>query len=117
MKIHGREIKFKKTVKGTNDLAKICPNGDLRRIDEVFSSEDTSTMQEAMAVFVVAMNEGYEYSMKYEKDGYEPHPLTKEEVLFLDYDEFFPLFQQAVDVFKADKQTIKAEGKKTTKTK
>lgn len=114
MKIHGREIRFKKTVKGTSDIAKICPNGDLKQIGALFESENTAVMQDAMATFIVAMSEGYEYSRAFEED-YEPRPLTMREVQYLDHDKFLPLFQEAVEAFKADAQTIKAEGKKTQK--
>lgn len=115
MKIHGREIKFMKTVKGTDDLAKLCPNNDLKLIGEVFGGDDMSRMQHAMAVFIVAMNEGYEYNRMYETPGYEPHPLTMDEVMYLDHDEFIPLFTEAMGAFKKDKPTIEAEAKSKKK--
>ena len=109
MKIHGREIKFLKTVKGTTDLAKLCPNNNLNLIGEVFNGEDMEAMQNAMGVFIVAMNEGYEYNKMYEQPGYEPNPLTLQEVMYLDHDVFLPLFKSALASFQKDAKSIEAE--------
>lgn len=115
MKIHGREVKFLKTVKGTSDIAKLCPNNDIKLIGNVFGGDDIEAMQNAMAVCIVAMNEGYEYNKKWEVEGYEPNPLTLEEVMYLDHDVFLPLFSEAMKCFRNDKQTVEVEPPKTKK--
>lgn len=115
MIIHGREIKFRRTVMGNCEIAEICPDKDINRFTELVSG-DYATAQTAAAVFMAALSKGYEMAQKYEDPSYTMHPLTKEEVLLLDSDEFNDLFLEALDAFKADgKTTVEAEAPKSAK--
>jgi hypothetical protein len=109
MLVHGREIKFKRTVQATCEIAEICPDGDINKFVEL-SDLGYSTSQKAAAVLVCALARGYELSRKYEEPGYVPQELTVEEVLSLDIPEYMALVDEAVEVFKQDaKTTVETE--------
>ena len=109
MIIHGREVRFRRTVLGNCEIAEVCPGKDISRFGEVVQ-EGYSSAQKAAAVFVVAMSKGWEMNQKYENPGYEMRPLTTEEVMLLGDEEFAALFQEAFDAFGADgKTTVEAE--------
>lgn len=112
MEIHGREIKFRRTVGATCRIAEACPDGDIQRISETMSPENLSKSQKFAAVFISALNEGYEKSKAFEEDGYIPNPLTVDEIMCLDQDLFTGLMTEATDAFKDIKQTVEAVPKK-----
>ena len=114
MQIHGREIKFRRTVMGNCKIADASPGGDIGRLDELLNAE-YGTAQRAAALFMAALSEGYEMNQHYEDPNYTMRPLTEEEALLLDSDEFNALFAEALGAFVADgKQTVEAEPVKKT---
>ena len=52
MIINGREIKFLRTVKATSELSKICPNGDLSRLPELFTGDLSTTLETGATISV-----------------------------------------------------------------
>ena len=96
MKIHGREIKFLRTVKATADLAKLCPNGDINRIGELFSEKDISTTIESGAKLIHFLNEGYEMNKQFMEPGYKPSIISVEEIMYLDDATYTSLIQSAM---------------------
>lgn len=96
MKIHGREIKFLRTVKATADLAKLCPNGDINRIGELFSEKDISTTIESGAKLIHFLNEGYEMNKQFMEPGYKPNIISVEEIMYLDDATYTSLIQSAM---------------------
>ncbi len=104
MVIHGREIKFRRTVFGNCEIAKICPGGDINNFNQVING-DYATAQTAAAVFIAALSEGYEMNEAYEHPDYTPRPLTKNEALLLDSEEFNALFAEAMAAFVEDGKT------------
>ena len=83
MIIHGREYHFLLTVGTTRAIAKLCPENNIANIGLIFEGKDTDRMIDTIAELSAAMSAGYEARQKFLVDGYEPHPLTKEEVLTL----------------------------------
>lgn len=83
MIIHGREYHFLLTVGTTRAIAKLCPENNIANIGLIFEGKDTDKMIDTIAELSAAMSAGYEARQKFLVDGYEPHPLTKEEVLTL----------------------------------
>ena len=83
MIIHGREYHFLLTVGTTRAIAKLCPENNIANIGLIFEGKDTDKMIDTIAELSAAMSAGYEARQKYLFSGYEPHPLTKEEVLTL----------------------------------
>lgn len=109
MKIHGREVSFRRTVLGNCEIAEMCPKKDINKFEELLKG-DYATAQTAAAKFVVAMSKGYEMNQRFENPEYEMHPLTLEELMLLDNDEFNDLFEEALHAFAQDgKTTVDAE--------
>ena len=96
MKIHGREIKFLRTVKATADLAKLCPNGDINRIGELFGEKDISSTIENGAKLIHFLNEGYEMNKHFNEPEYQPQILSVEEIMYLNDETYTELIQSAM---------------------
>lgn len=112
MEIHGREIKFRRTVGATCRIAEACPDGDIQRASEMMAPENLSKSQKFAAEFIAALNEGYENSKRFENKDYVPNPLTVEEIMCLDQDVFTNLMETAFAEFNEVKRTVEAEPKK-----
>ena len=112
MKIHGRDVRFLRTVKGVNDIASMCPGKNIEHIDAILQSDDTVQTQDVMARMLVALSEGYEYAKTFEEEGYKPRPLTLNEVMYLDHETFRNLFMEAVEALKGNQQTVEIEPSK-----
>ena len=111
MKIHGREIYFKRTVQATCEVAGICPDEDIANIQQVFTGT-TAKVAKNIATIICALNKGYELTKQYEEDGYEPKPLTMDEVFLLDEETFIALQNEAVAAWSGEKPTVEAQPKK-----
>ncbi len=111
MIIHGREIKFLRTVQAACDIADICPKGDMANIADLFKGT-TKTRITNMANIICFLNEGYEEAKAFEEEGYKPNPITVKEVMLLDEETFNSLFVEATEAFYADKQTVEVEPEK-----
>lgn len=109
MVIHGREIKFRRTVLGNCEIAAICPKKDINKFQDLLQS-DYGTSQNAAAVFMAALSKGWEMHRHFEDPSYEMRPLTVEEALLLDSDDFNELFVEALAAFTNDgKPTVETE--------
>lgn len=95
MKIHGREIKFLRTVKATSDIAKLCPENDIERIGELFAGDLPKTL-ETGAKIICYLNEGYEFNRAFDDPNYEPRQLTFDEVMYLDDQTYTALMNDAM---------------------
>lgn len=96
MEINGREIKFLRTVKATSDLAKICPDGNIERLGELFNG-DLSTTLETGAKIIHFLNEGYEMNKHFMDRSYQPKVLGVDEIMYLDDKTFTELMQSAME--------------------
>lgn len=104
MIINGREIGFRRTVGASCKIAKRCPNGDIARLGEIMTGDFADSM-ENMAILAAALSEGYENAKKFSDPSYVPNPLTVDEIMLLDIDEFSALISAATDAFQADSET------------
>lgn len=95
MEINGREIKFLRTVKATADLAKLCPDGDLERMSELFSG-DLPTTLETGAKIIHFLNEGYEMNRHFMDRSYQPKILGVDEIMYLDDQTYTKLMESAM---------------------
>lgn len=111
MLIHGREIKFLRTVQAACDIADICPKGDMANIAELFKGT-TKTRVTNMANIIHFLSVGYEEAKAFEEEGYKPNPITVKELMALDEDTFNILFTEATEAFYSDKQTVEVEPEK-----
>lgn len=112
MKVHGREVKFLRTVWAVNEVAKVCPMNDIGRIMEKLKTKSTVELNETWAVFICALNGGYEMAQKYEDKDYKPNPLTIDELYTLPEDEFSALIREATEAWYGDKITVEVEESK-----
>lgn len=111
MIIHGREIKFLRTVQAACDIADICPKGDMANIAELFKGT-TKTRITNMANIIHFLSVGYEEAKAFEEEGYKPNPITVKELMALDEETFNSLFVEATEAFYSDKQTVEVEPEK-----
>lgn len=112
MKVHGREVKFLRTVWAVNEVAKVCPMNDIGRIMEKLKTKSTVELNETWAVFICALNGGYEMAQKYEDKDYKPNPLTVDELYSLSEEEFASLIREATEAWYGDKITVEVEESK-----
>ena len=112
MKVHGREVKFLRTVWAVNEVAKVCPMNDIGRIMEKLKTKSTVELNETWAVFICALNGGYEMAQKYEDKDYKPNPLTIDELYTLSEEEFAALIREATEAWYGDKITVEVEESK-----
>lgn len=109
MEIHGREVGFKRTVLATCEVAELSPKGDINQFDKLLMSKEYAVTQKAAAGFIAALSKGYEMAKAVEDLDYKPRPLTFDEVMCLDDDEFNALFQEALSAWTGEKVTVEAE--------
>lgn len=114
MKVQGREIKFLRTVKINFDIAKICPDQKLEKIDLLFSDDSAQSLKN-MIKFVQLMNQGYEEAKHFEDPSHEINIISEEEMMFMPDAIFSDLFQEAVNAFLGIKQTVEVEPSKSKK--
>lgn len=112
MKVFGKELKFRRTVGATCDIAEACPDGDISRLSEMVDANNISKSQKFIAKFIVAMNEGYERTKALNDPTYTPNPVTFEEIMCLDQDDLIDLVDEAMSAFNEVKTTVTAVPKK-----
>lgn len=103
MQIYGREYGFKLTVGASAKIADLCPDGDLSKVGDLMKGR-YSRITKTGADFICALSEGYEIALKYERPGYEPHPLCREMVMSLDPEVFAKVQQAAMEAFARDQK-------------
>lgn len=120
MELNGRQVHFKRTIWSTSAIMKLCPNGDLSRIAEVFSG-DTADQMMAAASFIVIMSQGYEFFKEFEMrrvgQEYKQDPVTLEELMAIeDIETFYKAQEEAIAAFVGDaKVTVESEPPKSKK--
>lgn len=113
MLIHGREYHFLLTVGTTKTISRLCPDNNIANVSMIFEGKSTDKMIDTIAELSAAMSEGYEAQQKYLIEGYEPHPISKEEILTLTIQELEELQKEVMNEIGAGMQTeIEAEPEK-----
>lgn len=106
MKIHGREVEFRRTVDANCKIDKLTGGN----WDQYFAGIDGyAAGQMFSARFIAALSEAAEDAKVFEIEGYEKHPLTVQEALTLDDETFGALFNEALEVWRGEKPTIAAK--------
>nr|DAQ03330.1 MAG TPA: hypothetical protein [Caudoviricetes sp.] len=112
MQIYGREVGFRFTVGASAKISDLCPDGDITRLGEVLDGQYGQITRDTAAI-MAALSEGYEQARSFEVPGYEPQPLTMEEVLTLRMGEFAQLQQAALTAWaEGSKPTVEVEPEK-----
>lgn len=113
MLIHGKEYHFLLTVGTTRAISRLCPDNNIANIGMIFEGKSTDKMIDTIAELAAAMSEGYEAQQKYLVEGYEPHPISKDEILTLTIQELEELQKEVMEEIGAGMQTeIEAEPEK-----
>lgn len=101
MIINGKERGFFLSVGAAAELADMCPDGDINRIDEVLSGPNTGKVLRASANFLCTLNKWYEISKNPEATDW----LKKNEILALPPDTFNEVMTYAMSAYRDDRQT------------
>lgn len=112
MKVFGKDVKFRRTVGATCKIAEACPDGDIQRIGEMVDANNLAKSQKFIAIFICAMNEGYEKTKAISDPTYTPNPVTFDEIMCLDQDELTTLIDEAMATFNTVNTTVEAVPKK-----
>lgn len=112
MKIHGKERKFELTVGATAKVATMCPDHDLKNMDQLLAGDHVQTI-DAVIKLAMYMNEAYELKLSFMSD-HEADPITYEELSTLSPDEMMKLQEEVVNAFSdGTKTNVKTEAPKT----
>lgn len=98
MKIRGKEIQFLRTVKATCELAKLCPEENIERIDELFNGTLPSTI-ETGAKIIHYLNEGFEMNKHFNDPTYQPQIISIDEIMYLSEGDYVQLMKEAMAGF------------------
>lgn len=97
MKINGRDVTFKATIRAVITVAELCPDKDINRVQELFNGMDASTLHASVKVIAALAN----------------GTLTEDEILGLDVNELQTVLDAAMSAFKCDqKPTVEVLVKK-----
>lgn len=116
MVVYGKEYKFALTVRAQQRMADLCPDGNIKSLDSLFSTEGfTAKDMELSAQLIVILSEAYETKACFEDLEHKYDPITMDIVLSLDWDEFQALQTEAQACYKRDKApTVMTEPQKKT---
>lgn len=104
MEIYGRKIRFRRTVAATCEIADLCPDGDIAKIDAMLKGT-TRQVFHFQAAFIAALSKGYEDAAQFEDRDHVKQPISVDELSTLSLDEFAELFGEAAAVFADDGKT------------
>lgn len=101
MKIYGRNYGFLFSVGAEQELAGLCPNGELRRLQDVMKGNNQEAIAAAAEVLCV-LSRWHEKAQAYFNPDYEQHPLTRELLDLLPLETFQQLQNEALGSFRRD---------------
>lgn len=117
MEIHGRECGFMLTVGASVEISKLCPNGDMARIGEMFDGTNYAEMMDFVIKFAVALNKGYEENKAVNEDGYTERVLTEKELRALPPSALMDIQREAMAAFtRTAEPSVEVKTEKKTET-
>lgn len=117
MKIFGEEYGFMLTVGASAEIAKLCPDGDLNRMNEVIGGNFADAVTFS-AKFIVAMANGYDDAKRFAGETVTHKPLTLDMVMALPGSEFAEVQTAALAAFGEDlNPSVEIDSKKKTEAK
>ena len=112
MTIYGKEYGLAYTIGAEQEIARLCPDGDLRKIRE-FAQGGTDELIDRMVSTICIMSKWHEVSKQFETPDYQPQPLQPEVVKSLPRSVYRKLQAEAIAVMVADSRpTVEAEAEK-----
>lgn len=109
MKVFAKDIHFRCAVGAAAEIAALCPNGDIKRLGEVFEGNYEHKI-ETLGKFCMILNAWY---IKFEQsEGRTADALTNDDIMLMTTEEFEALTSEALAVYKHDASpTVKAKPK------
>lgn len=96
------EIKFERTVWAERQLAKLCPNNNIQKFQEVLATEDTTKQFDALEDMILILHQAYERKMKFLGKKFEPIELTRDILECFNEEDLANLATRAFADFKID---------------
>lgn len=100
-----REIKFARTVWAERQLAKLCPNNDIKLLGQVITDDDFDRQIEALENMIIIMNEAHERKAHFKDPTHEMQVVTREELENITESELMELSNLAFADFNNDGKT------------
>lgn len=114
MNIFGEEYGFMLTVGASTAIARLCPDGDLNRMNEVLNGTFADAITFS-ASFIVAMANGYDDAKRFIGEEVTHKPLTLDMVMALPGNIFAEVQAAALAAFGSDiNPTVEIDTKKKT---
>lgn len=115
MIIRGKERYFELNVQSHEELAAICPNGDVSTLGDLFK-EDTGVANVQTDIQIACiLNKGYEDRMAFENPDYKPVYLTADDCRFLSIEEVHQLEAEITTAIKEGRKvSVIGEAPKAT---
>lgn len=104
IKAFDHEWDFALTVGAYAEIAEVCPDGDLSRIEEIFAGKSAQVFK-AGAALISALANGAEQQRHFEDSGYTPHKMTPELVLALTPQLYSDMQAAAMSALKTGQET------------
>lgn len=112
MELFGREYGLLLSVGAEQEIARLCPEEDLRRLREVLIGTDSAAFERTKELLCI-LSRWHEKARAFREPGYEPQPLTQELLDLATPAQFLALQAEAMRRFTEDrKQTVEAEASK-----
>ena len=109
MEIFGREYGFLFSVGAEQELAALCPGGDLRQLPKLLQDGGQATVALTEDLLCI-LSRWHEKARAFQEPGYAPQPLTRELLDLLPLDEFRAVQSEALRSFQRDsKPSVEAE--------
>lgn len=107
------EAKFERTVWANMQLAKLCPNQNIKQLGDILGGDDTFNQLDKMIDVILIMNKAYVRKYKRLNPEEEHYTIRREELEDLSDQELIKLVNTAFGDFKADGETtVEIEEKK-----
>lgn len=112
MKILGKEYGFLLSVGAEQELARLCPEGELGKLGEALRGNTESSIYAGKEVICI-LSRWYEKAQSFSDPGYEPQPLSHELLDLLPVATYREVQAEAMAAFARDRQqTVEAEDAK-----
>lgn len=101
------------TIGASAEIAAICPNKDIARVEEIFA-RPYPEMIKGVAVIAAALANGYEYNQLWENPGYQVKKYAPDMILGMTMDKITALQEDIVNAIQGGmKGTVETETPKT----
>lgn len=118
MELNGREVGFAYNVLASLKVAKLCPDGKLENIEQLFGGTYDEDILNTSR-FMIALNEGWIAVEKSKNPEFDVKPLTEDELMLLTSADYLAFQEEALKAYNAGNKRsvhtkpVQTKGKKT----